>query len=883
LIFGLTLTVATAAFALGGTAWADDWADCTNSTTEFNDAILGCSNIITAGHKNRATIAFAYQNRGIAYAHKGDLDHAIADETKAIELKPDYWAAYYERGSDYHAKNSRGGVDHAIADETKAIELKPQFAEAYWIRGIAYFDKADYDLAIVDETKAIELKPDDGNAYYSRGVVYAAKGDLAKALTDFRAAAQLIPASNTWSHNQALARAADLEKQLASAAPTPGPALPVTSGGLDAATPTDVPKPPPRPVTSGGVDLSKYSLESVRLALVIGNSAYAAIGELPNPSHDAEAIAEALTDDGFSVMRANDLTRAGFIAALNQFADAAAKMEFATIYFAGHGLQLDGVNYLVPVDAKLIADRDVQDEAIPLDRLINAVHRAKFGLVIVDACRNNPFLARMRFTGITREVRTRGLARVVPQETTLVEFSARDGQEALDGDPTGNSPFAAALAKRLATPGMEINKVLRLVRTDVLAATGNQQEPMFSGNFPAEDLYFRLPVDAPVAPVQGKGRVTPSAPEPEIVARFVAPSGSMRPTLFQGNSVIVVRYPQDAMPRLGDVVAFKWPGDQSTIYIKRVVGLPGDALQMLNGVLYINGAPVPRRSDGIFVTKDTFGAETRVQRYRETLPNGVTYDTLALDPNGSENNTPVYEVPPDHLFMMGDNRDDSTDSRNLSLVGYVPFGNVVGCVFSAVEIASGVRCSELATGGGASVAQKAVLYEEPINSTGDAKAGLTTLNATVTWRYIENGANGPAIEANLQVPERGMRIKMTIHKNADRSVPATHLIEIQIDVPVDFPGKGIRKVPRIVFKPTDETRGQPLVGADAKITDGFFWIALSASEEDISANLALLRERDWIDLPLVYETGQRAIFTFEKGPQGDQVFQKAMAAWQTPG
>jgi uncharacterized caspase-like protein len=107
--------------------------------------------------------------------------------------------------------------------------------------------------------------------------------------------------------------------------------------------------------------------------LVIGNSAYAAIGDLSNPSRDAEAIAKALIDDGFEVARANDLTRAGFIATLNQFADAARNADWATIYFAGHGLELDGVNYLVPVDAKLIADRDVQDEAIPLDRVINAV------------------------------------------------------------------------------------------------------------------------------------------------------------------------------------------------------------------------------------------------------------------------------------------------------------------------------------------------------------------------------------------------------------------------------------------------------------------------------------------------------------------------------
>ena len=179
------------------------------------------------------------------------------------------------------------------------------------------------------------------------------------------------------------------------------------------------------------------------------------------------------------------------------------------------------------------------------------------------------------------------------------------------------------------------------------------------------------------------------------------------------------------------------------------------------------------------------------------------------------------------------------------------------------------------------VAQKAMLYEEPVGATGDAGNNVTAINAKVSWRYVENGANGPEIEADLQVPERNMKVKLTIHKNADKSLPASHLIEIQIDAPADLPGKSVKKVPRLVMKPTEEAHGQPLVGIDAKITAGYFWIALSGAEADLSANLALLRERDWIDLPFVYETGQRAILTFEKGTPGERVFQKAMAAWTT--
>jgi hypothetical protein len=203
-----------------------------------------------------------------------------------------------------------------------------------------------------------------------------------------------------------------------------------------------------------------------------------------------------------------------------------------------------------------------------------------------------------------------------------------------------------------------------------------------------------------------------------------------------------------------------------------------------------------------------------------------------------------------------------------------PAGDQAGAVADAAPAAANNGDAD------ALVAQKAVLYEEPLDAT-NAANGVTAINAAVTWRYVENGANGPEIEADLQVPERGMKIKFSIHKNADTTLPASHLIEVVVDTPGDFPGKGIKSVPRIVMKPTEEARGQPLVGAPAKVTDGFFWVALSAADADISANLALLRERNWIDLPFVYDTGQRAILTFEKGTPGDRVFEKAISAWGT--
>ncbi len=184
--------------------------------------------------------------------------------------------------------------------------------------------------------------------------------------------------------------------------------------------------------------------------------------------------------------------------------------------------------------------------------------------------------------------------------------------------------------------------------------------------------------------------------------------------------------------------------------------------------------------------------------------------------------------------------------------------------------------------GDALVAQKAVLYEEPLDSA-KAAAGVTQINAAVTWSYVDNGTDGPSIVANLDAPDRGLKIKLTIRKNTDQSLPASHLIEVVTNATSAFPGKGIGSVPRLVMKPAEDARGQPLIGASAKVADGFFWIALSALDSDVQNNLALLKDRGWIDLPLVYDTGQRAILTFEKGTPGDRVFAKAMAAWSGAG
>ena len=147
----------------------------------------------------------------------------------------------------------------------------------------------------------------------------------------------------------------------------------------------------------------------------------------------------------------------------------------------------------------------------------------------------------------------------------------------------------------------------------------------------------------------------------------------MSPPLFSGRIF-------GSEPNRGDIVVFRLPKDDSTDYIKRVIGLPGDRIQMREGLLYINEKPVKRERLSDFIGEDPCGSDAtaRVKRWKETLPNGVVYYTLDLVDNSFYDNTPVYMVPPDHYFMMGDNRDNSTDSRVLSQVGYVPIDNIVG-------------------------------------------------------------------------------------------------------------------------------------------------------------------------------------------------------------
>ncbi len=430
--------------------------------------------------------------RGIAYRLKGEYDRAIADHDAAIGIDPRNAQFFHSRGVAYRWKSE---YDRAIADYSQAIQLNPTYALAYGGRAFAYRMKLDFPHALTDHDAEVRLAPQAAAPYMQRGATYEAMENYEKALADYRQGFARGAVGDR--AVQAIRR---VEQRLAARAPAAPPAPATTSAApRSQARPTPAPTTPApttpapaRPSMSGLVAVT--ARPEVRVALVIGNSKYANAPSLANPQADAQALAGALQRIGFTQVTLKlDLARDKLVDELKTFAAAADRADWAVVYFAGHGLEVGGANYLVPIDAKLATDRDVTFETVPLDQVLQSVDGArKLHIVILDACRDNPFVKTMtRSLSATRSVGI-GLANLEPEGATLVAFAAKHGQTAMDGTG-GNSPFVSALVKNLDTPNLEINLLFRKVRDDVLTTTGRRQEPFTYGSLPSEPFYFRKP------------------------------------------------------------------------------------------------------------------------------------------------------------------------------------------------------------------------------------------------------------------------------------------------------------------------------------------------------------------------------------------------------
>ena len=452
--------------------------------------------------------ASAYNNRALILKRMGEYEKSAADFGVAIKLAPKNAKYYANRGD---AWRRTGNLERALQDQDRAIELYaggPGIALGLTLRGETLRYMGEYDRALSDFNQAVRIEPDYAPALTGRGLTFERTGDLERAKSEFRTALSISEDSGRGDISKSARETAEARlAALSSGVPQPT----ILPAPVRAATATSVPTPAVAiPVVAPAMVKATAAKQGRRAALIIGNSAYKSVAALANPRRDAERIAGALRAIGFdSITLAIDVTREKMIEALRTFAAAADKSDWAMVYYAGHGIEVNGVNYLIPVDAKLASGRDAMFEAMPLDQVMAAIDGAKkLKLVMLDACRDNPFANSATSTpdsvaaapvlasnaDTTRSAKTRsvgrGLGEVKVQGASLVVYAAKHGETALDGEGD-YSPFAVAVVQRIATPGVEINKLFRLVRDDVMEATAGRQEPYTYGSLPGrEDFFF---------------------------------------------------------------------------------------------------------------------------------------------------------------------------------------------------------------------------------------------------------------------------------------------------------------------------------------------------------------------------------------------------------
>jgi Tfp pilus assembly protein PilF len=433
---------------------------------DYDLAIADFDQAIRLNPKSAAT----FNNRGNSWLEKGDFARALTDLNQAVQLGPTQAAFYNNRGS---AKREQGDLDGALTDYEQALRLDPRLPSPFVGRGVVWRAKGNFDRAIGDYNQAIALNPNLASAWGGRGLAYESKGDIEKAKRDYNTAISLASGAviRGGKSESFLDIAADRFKDIARARlavlTSPGGTAPTAPAPAvrDAAAPDDAGR---------------------RIALVIGNGAYPQGSTLANPPNDARAVARTLRDIGFDVAEGIDLDRAGFERTVRDFLAKAAQARTALVFYAGHGVQIDGRNYLVPVDAQIASGEKFTADMTALDTILAGLDdQIRTNIVILDACRDNPLAAKaVADAGASRSLAVRsGLA--APSDLgkggtlgagTLLAFATAPGEVALDG-AGANSPFSTALLRHLATPGLEVQAMLTRVRADVVAVTHNRQVP----------------------------------------------------------------------------------------------------------------------------------------------------------------------------------------------------------------------------------------------------------------------------------------------------------------------------------------------------------------------------------------------------------------------
>src|SRR6202163_2714135 len=249
-----------------------------------------------------------------------------------------------------------------------------------------------------------------------------------------------------------------------------------------------------------------------RVAFVVGNGAYKNVAQLPNPPIDAKAMAGVLRNVGFDVVEGTNLTRDKMTELLLEFGKKAQGADVALFFYAGHGIAVNGTNYLLPIDADIKSEMDVKlGAAINIDLTLGqTMGDAKVKLVFLDACRDNPFAAKIKSNASTRSVSVQtGLAEMKSGEGTLIAFATGPGQTALDGQEGTNSPFTRALLANIATPGVEIQQAMTKVRAQVNEETNKAKLPWEHTNLIG--TVYLTPTAAPAAAAGPASSAAPAA------------------------------------------------------------------------------------------------------------------------------------------------------------------------------------------------------------------------------------------------------------------------------------------------------------------------------------------------------------------------------------
>jgi tetratricopeptide (TPR) repeat protein len=443
-----------------------------------------------------------YNKRGNVYYSKGDYELALVDYNRALKLKPDFAVVFSNAGN---ARMDRGEYDRAIADYNKAIGFEPKNAEYFAQRSRAHYAKEDYDRAIADATRVIELSPSNAVAFNTRSASFNFKGDYERAIADATRAIELIPQSaNPYRHRGVaylktgkldLARA-DLTKAL-ELKPDYQDAKTALAELEQAEAPTKA-TPSARAETEQAAPVAKAALAAPlprpsafpsgkRVALVIGNANYRSVARLANPANDAKLMANALKSLGFELIGGGaqlDLDKAGFDAAVQSFGNQLQGADVGLFYYAGHGLGLRGTNYLVPINANPTREADLDFQMVDVEVALHQMEASgtKLNVVMLDACRNNPFGARGLRAG------SGGLTQMQAPEGTLISYATQPNSVAQDG-ADGNSPYSKALAETIRKPGLDIFQSFNRVGVVVKKATGGSQQPWVSIS-PIEGEFF---------------------------------------------------------------------------------------------------------------------------------------------------------------------------------------------------------------------------------------------------------------------------------------------------------------------------------------------------------------------------------------------------------